>query len=161
MSAAERDRPGPGAGNRQRELVRLVTRLIVAQAAAAMAIGLPFSRRQWTSVAVTLVIVAALGGLAAAARSGTQGAWLLAVGFEGAFAAYGLVQFISARYFGGTLFAILAEGALLHPAVARAFAARPVARRGATGEPGLGEPGLGEPGLGDAAGGALHGSAGR
>jgi len=106
-------------------LVRLATRLVVAQTVAAAAIGLPFSRRQLSSVLITLAMVAALCVLVLVVRSGTKTAWLIAVGFEVAFVGYGLSRFFTARYLGGTLFAILAVGTLAHPAVARAFAVMP------------------------------------
>lgn len=32
-----------------------------------------------------------------------------------------LIRFLTSRYIGGTLFGVIALGALLHPAVARAF----------------------------------------
>ena len=109
-------------------LIPLVTRLVVAQAIAAAAIGLPFSKRQLSSILITLAIVAALCGLAFLVRSGTKTAWLIAVGFEVAFIAFGLSRFFGARYVGGTLFAIIAAGTLLHPAVARAYAVLPPRR---------------------------------
>lgn len=108
-----------------RVLVRLVTRLVVAQAIAAAAVGLPFSRRHLTSVLITLAMVAALCALAVLVRSGTRTAWLIALGFELAFIGYGLSRFFTARYVGGTLFAILTAAALVHPAVARAYAVGP------------------------------------
>jgi hypothetical protein len=117
--------PGRPRDEQGRALVRLVTRLVVAQAVAAAAIGLPFSRRQLSSVLITLAMVAALCVLALVVRSGTKTAWLIAVGFEVAFIGYGLSRFFTARYLGGTLFAILAAGTLAHPAVARAFAVMP------------------------------------
>jgi hypothetical protein len=104
-----------------RLLVRLVTRLVVAQTIAAAAIGLPFSRRQLSSVLITLAMVAALCGLVVLVRSGTRAAWLIAVGFEMAFVGYGLSRFFTSRYLGGTLFAIITAGTLVHPAVARAY----------------------------------------
>ena len=132
-------------------LVRLVTRLVVAQTIAAAAIGLPFSRRQPSSVLITLAMVAALCVLVLIVRSGTKTAWLIAVGYEVAFVGYGLSRFFAARYLGGTLFAILALGTLAHPAVARAFAVMP---RRAPQEPG--ELGLPEA-AGDACGGQARG----
>lgn len=102
-------------------LIRLVTRLVVAQAVACAAIGLPFSRRQLSSVLITLAMVAALWTLAVLARSGTRAAWRITITFEVAFVLYGLSRFFFARYVGGTLFAIITMGALLHPAVARAY----------------------------------------
>jgi len=134
--------------DRGRLLVRLVTRLVVAQAIAAAAVGLPFSRRQLSSVLITLAMVAALCGLAVLVRSGTKTAWLIAVGFEVAFIGYGLSRFFAARYLGGTLFAIIAVGTLVHPAVARAYAVAPLR---APEEP------QDELGVGDAAGDACGG----
>jgi hypothetical protein len=129
-------------------LVRLVTRLVIAQAIAAAAVGLPFSKRQLSSILITLAMVAALCGLVFLVRSGTKTAWLVALGFEMAFVAYGLSRFFAARYLGGTLFAIITLGTLVHPAVARAYA---VAPRRAPEEP------PGELDLGDAPGGACGG----
>jgi hypothetical protein len=130
-------------GEPGRLLVRLVTRLVIAQAIAAAAVGLPFSKRQLSSVLITLAMVAALCGLVFLVRSGTKTAWLVALGFEMAFVAYGLSRFFAARYLGGTLFAIITLGTLIHPAVARAYG---VAPRRAQEEP------PDELGLGDAAG---------
>jgi len=109
-----------------RVLVRLVTRLVVVQAVAAAAVGLPFSKRQLSSVLITLAMVAALCVLAVIVRSGTRTAWLIAVGFEVSFVCFGLSRFFTERYVGGTLFAIIAAGTLAHPAVARAYAVRPL-----------------------------------
>jgi len=141
-----------GPGRPRRELIRLVTRLVVAQTVAAAAIGLPFSRRHLPSILITLALVVALAGLALLVRSGTRAAWLVAVGFELAFIGYGLSRFFAARYLGGTLFAILALGTLAHPAVARAFAVMP--RRAPQAPPG--ELGLSEA-AGDAYGGQVRG----
>jgi hypothetical protein len=47
------------------------------------------------------------------------------VGFEAAFFVYGVSRFVTARYVGGTLFAFVIVGSLLHPAVARAYSAAP------------------------------------
>jgi hypothetical protein len=139
-------RRGPGAGS-PHELVRLVTRLVVAQAALAGAIGLPYSRRHLPSIIITLMLVAALWGLVMVVRSGTQAGWILAIGFETAYILFGLSRFFTSRYLGGTLFAICTLGTLLHPAVARAF----------TGQPGRGRPGFSETGLTEPADGALDG----
>ena len=158
MRAAEPGAPGRRrlAGRSRDErgqvLVRLVTRLVVAQTIAAAAIGLPFSRRQLSSVLITLAMVAALCVLVLIVRSGTKTAWLTAVGFEVTFVGYGLSRFFAARYLGGTLFAILALGTLAHPAVARAFAVMP--RRAPQAPPG--ELGLSEA-AGDAYGGQVRG----
>ena len=129
-------RAGPAA-------VRLVTRLVVAQAAAAAAVGLAFSRRHLPSVLITLALVLSLCLLALLVRSGTRAAWLAAVGFEAVFFTYGVSRFVSARYVGGTLFAAVIAGTLLHPAVARAYSAVPGALPGHD---------RGEVGFGDAAG---------
>ncbi len=132
--------PGRPRDEQGRALIRLVTRLVVAQAVAAAAIGLPFSRRQLSSVLITLAMVAALCVLAFVVRSGTKTAWLIAVGFEVAFIGYGLSRFFAARYLGGTLFAILAAGTLAHPAVVRAFAVLPLrAPQESPGEFGVGD----------------------
>jgi hypothetical protein len=47
------------------------------------------------------------------------------VGFESVFFVYGVSRFVFARYVGGTLFALIVAGTLLHPAVARAYSAVP------------------------------------
>jgi hypothetical protein len=47
------------------------------------------------------------------------------VGFESVFFVYGVSRFVAARYVGGTLFALVVAGTLLHPAVARAYSALP------------------------------------
>jgi MFS superfamily sulfate permease-like transporter len=104
------------------ELVRLVTRLVIAQTGLAAAIGLPYSRRHLPSIVITLMLAAALWGLAMVVRSGTHAAWTVAIGFETAYILFGLFRFFTSRYLGGTLFAIITLATLLHPAVARAFA---------------------------------------
>ena len=121
-SMAMKGRPRAARSN---SLVRLVTRLIVAQAAVAAAIGLSYSRRHLPSIIITLMLVVALLGLAAMCRSGTPVAWMVAIGFETAFVMFGLIRFITSRYVGGTLFGMIALGVLLHPAVARAFSGAP------------------------------------
>jgi hypothetical protein len=64
----------------------------------------------------------------------------MALGFELAFFAYGVSRFLVARYVGGTLFAVVVVGALLHPAVARAYSAVPGALPGhERGEVGFGD----------------------
>jgi hypothetical protein len=110
--------------------VRLVTRLVVAQAAAAAAVGLAFSRRHPPSVLITLALVVSLCLIALLVRSGTRAAWLAAVSLESAFFVYGVSRFVVARYVGGTLFAAIVAGTLLHPAVARAYSAVPGALPG-------------------------------
>jgi hypothetical protein len=109
----------------RQSLVKLVTRLITAQAGVAAAIGLAYSRKQVPSIIITLMLVVALLGLAAMCRSGTPVAWMVAIGFETAFVMFGLIRFITSRYAGGTLFGMIALGVLLHPAVARAFSGAP------------------------------------
>lgn len=137
LSAAAGDRPRP---DRSRPLVRLVTRLITAQAAVTAAIGLSYSRRHVPSIIITLMLVVALLGLAALTRSGTHAAWASAIGLESAFVMFGLIRFISTRYLGGTLFGIIGLGVLLHPAVARAFSQVP----GPAERPGEVRPALGD-----------------
>ncbi len=130
-------------------LVALVTRLVIAQTGLAAAIGLLYSRRHLTSIVITLMLVAALCGLVLVVRSGTPSGWLLAVGAEAAFVLFGLLRFVTSRYLGGTLFAIITLGMLLRPAVARAF----------NGPPGRARQRLGEAGLAEAAEGAIGGRA--
>jgi len=126
-------------GGHQRALVRLVTRLLVTQAALASAIGLVFSRRHLPSVLVTVLVVAVLCGLAVAARTGTHAAWVAILSVEGAYILAGLLSFVTAHFVGGTLLAIITVGVLAHPAVARAFGSGP--RRASAGSAhGLGEP---------------------
>jgi hypothetical protein len=123
QAADPRAKGGPQARTRPQELVALVTRLIVMQAVVAAAIGLSYSRRHLPSIIITLMLVAALLGLVAMTRSATHGAWVLAIGFESAFVAFGLFRFFTSRYLGGTLLGIITLGVLLHPAVAHAFSA--------------------------------------
>jgi hypothetical protein len=106
-------------------MVKLVTRLVVAQAGADAAIGLCYSRRHLPSVLITLILVLTVLGLATVARTGTHVAWLVALGSESAFVMFGLVRFITSRYVGGTLLGMIAMGVLLHPAVARAYSGAP------------------------------------
>jgi hypothetical protein len=84
--------------------------------------------------------VASLCLLALLVRSGTRAAWLGAVSFEAGFFVYGVSKFVVARYVGGTLFAAVVAGTLLHPAVARAYSAVPGALPGhERGEVGFGD----------------------
>ena len=137
---------GPQAG-RTHQLVKLASRFITAQAAAAAAIGLGYSRRHVPSIVITLMLVVALLGLAALARTGAHTAWLSAIGFESAYIMFGLIRFFSARYLGGTLFGIIALGVLLHPAVARAFSGAAAQGERAFGaEPALSDAGADAPG---------------
>jgi ribose/xylose/arabinose/galactoside ABC-type transport system permease subunit len=111
-------------------LVKVVTRLVTAQAAVAAAIGLAYSRKHIPSLIITLMLVVTLLGLAAMSRSGTQVAWMVTIGFETAFVMFGLIRFITSRYLGGTLFAMISLAVLLHPAVARAFSGVPAQAEG-------------------------------
>lgn len=106
-------------------MVRLVWRLAVAQAVAAAAIGLPFSRRHLPSILITVSLVLAVCLVALLARTGTRAAWLATFAFETAYFLFGLTRFMSARYLGGTLFSLVIAGTLMHPSVARAYSARP------------------------------------
>ena len=114
-------RAGSHPRQRRHPLVALVTRLVVAQTGLEAAIGLLYSRRHLPSIAITLMLVAALWGVVLVVRAGTQSAWVLTVGAETAFLLFGLFRFATSRYLGGTLFAIITLGTLLHPAVERAF----------------------------------------
>ncbi|MDR0342654.1 MAG: hypothetical protein LBI49_05955 [Nocardiopsaceae bacterium] len=107
------------------EMVRLITRMLVAQALASALIGLLFGRRHVSSVLITLAFVAAICGLAVLARVGTHAAWLIAITFEAAFFVYGLSAFVFTRYLGGTLLSLITLGTLLHPSVAGAFTSVP------------------------------------
>lgn len=121
MSAGKPDGKLRASGG-QHELVRLVTRLVIAQAVAGAAIGLLFSRRHLPSILITLALVAAVCALAAVVRSGGHAAWLVAITFESAYVVFGLSRFLTSRYLGGTLLGIITLGALLQPSVARDFA---------------------------------------
>ena len=114
-------------------LVSVIARMMTAQAGASAAIGLAYSRRNVPWLVLTILVALALCGLAAMVRSGSHAAWLIAISGESALAAIGLFRFAYARYMGGTLLAMVSLGALLHPAVARAF-----------GRPGAEQPGLAE-----------------
>lgn len=123
-------------------LVKLVTRLVLAQAGADAAIGLCYSRRHVPSILITLMLVLALLGLAVVARSGTHVAWLITLAAESAFVMFGMVRFITSRYVGGTLLGMITMGVLLHPVVARAYSGIPAgADSGLRTEPALGEAG--------------------
>ena len=155
MSAA--DPGGPEASRtegRPHELIRLATRLIAAQAIAAAAVGLPFSRRHLPTILITLALVAALFLLAAVVRNGGHAAWLIAISAESAFVVFGLSRFLASRYLGGTLLGIITLGALLKPSVGRALSA---ARRPAA--PAEADFGAAAEGLDDAQDGPLHGRA--
>jgi ribose/xylose/arabinose/galactoside ABC-type transport system permease subunit len=49
---------------------------VLAQAAIGAAIGIAYSRRHLPSIIITLMLVAALFGLALVTRTGTHAAWL-------------------------------------------------------------------------------------
>ncbi len=141
MAGPESQREAPC--DRPDSLIRLVTRLVTSQAAVAGAIGLFFTRRQLATVLVTLAIVLVLCGLAVLARTGSHAAWVAALSVEGTFVLVGLLRFVTTRYVGGTLFAMITVGVLIHPAVARAFASGPQPGPEALGDNPLGEPGSG------------------
>lgn len=136
-------------GDNRSALVRLVTRLLVTQAALAGAIGLFFSRRHLPSVLFTLLVVAVLCGLAVAARTGTYAAWVAILSAEGAYILIGLLSFVTARFVGGTLLAMSTAGVLIHPGVARAFGSGP-RRASQAHAQGRAEPDPGEGELGQA-----------
>jgi hypothetical protein len=141
MAGPESQRGVPG--DRPDSLIRLVNRLITSQAAATGAIGLFFTRRHLATVLVTLAIVLVLCGLALVVRTGSHAAWVAALSVEGAFVLVALLRFVTTGYVGGTLFAIITIGVLVHPGVARAFASGPQPGGEALGENPLGEPGRG------------------
>jgi hypothetical protein len=132
-----------GPADQRGTLVRLVTRLIVAQAAVAAAIGLFFSKRHLPSIVFTLAVVALLCGLAAASRTGSHAAWVAALAAESALVLFGVLRFMTARYVGGTLLAIITAAVLIHPAVARAYGSAPQQGGEALAEEPLGETGTG------------------
>ena len=150
-AASERSR---GTGQRQSELVALVTRFVVAQAGLTGAIGLSYSRRNGPWIVVTLMLAVALCGLAVVLRSGSHSAWIFAVGLESAVITLGLFRFFTARFLGGTLFGLVTLGILVHPAVTRAFGGLPGSRGQALGDAQLSELGnaAGEPFGGRASG---------
>ena len=137
MSAAvDPARPPGAAGPQQRpvaqdgpaQVVAMVTRLLMAQAALSTAISVFFRGKNVPWTAFTVLLAIALCCLAAAVRSGSHSAWVIAISFEAAFAAIGLYRFVTARFLGGTLFALIALGVLAHPAVVRAFGRVPERR---------------------------------
>jgi hypothetical protein len=130
------------AGKRQ-VIIRLMTRLVVAQATLAAAVGLVYSRRHLPSVVTTMLLVATLCVLAFVVRSGTHVAWIVALSVESGFVLFGLSRFFAARYVGGTLFAIIATGALIHPAVAAAYQVSATSDEETALDPGLEERGFG------------------
>jgi hypothetical protein len=146
-----------------REHVRLVTRLLIAQAGAAAAVSLLFSRRSTAVVVTTIMLVAALCVLAALAHTGTNPARNVIFASELGLLVFGLYRFSFYRYMGGTVFAIVVAAALLHPSVIRAYAL-PSAVGDSDVPRGEVPAGLGAPGgsaIHDPTGGALGESAGR
>lgn len=126
-------KPGTRSGHDQTArtpLVRMVTRLVYSQTIATAFVGVPFSRRHLSSILLTLAMVAAFLLVGLMVRTGGRAAWLVAVCYESAFFVYGLSRFVTARYVGGTLFALVVAGSLLHPAVVRAYSAAPARLRG-------------------------------
>ena len=120
----------PVAQDRPAQVVAMVTRLVIAQAALSTAISVFFRGRNVPWTAFTVLLAIALCCLAAVVRSGSHSAWVIAISFEAAFAAVGLYRFVTARFLGGTLFALIALGVLAHPAVVRAFGRAPERRAG-------------------------------
>jgi hypothetical protein len=106
---------------RSRALVTLVSRLLVAQAGASLAVSLSYGKRHLAPILLAVGVAVALCGLAAVMRSGTHSAWLLGVCVESGIVAVGLFWFAYTGYIGGTLLAIISLGTMLHPSVARAF----------------------------------------
>lgn len=101
--------------------VRLVNRLVLAQAGASAALNLSFSRRTVLVVVTTLVFVAALCALAMVASAGTHSARTVVLGFEFVVAVAGLYRFAFERYLAGTISAIVIAAVLMHPAVIRSY----------------------------------------
>jgi hypothetical protein len=102
-------------------LIRLASRLLLAQAGACAALGVGFSRRNLPWLLLAVLIAAAVAGLAVLVRSGSHAAWQIAVTAESGLVAIGLFRFAYAGYLGGTLLGTVTLGTLLHPAVSRAF----------------------------------------
>jgi hypothetical protein len=109
---------------RRDAVVKLVSRLLVAQAAVSGVIALAYHRTSGGWLAFTVVAVAACVGLAALVRSASYASWLVTLGFEACYVVVGLVTFGYSSYLGGTLLAIITVGTLLRPSVARAFASQ-------------------------------------
>jgi len=124
---------------RPQALIVFVSRLLVAQAGAGAAIGLAYSRRNAPWLLLTIAVAVAVVCLAGIVRSGSHTVWLLAICVESTLVAVGLFRYAYARYMGGTLLAIITLATLLHPAVARAFAATPRWHRPVPDHPGLAE----------------------
>lgn len=112
-------------GPRPHTLVRVVSRLMVAQALAGGLVGLAFARRQVPSIFITLSLVVAVCLVAMLARTGTRAGWLITFAFESVYFLFGLSRFISARYVGGTLFSLIILVMMLHPPVTKAYGVLP------------------------------------
>jgi hypothetical protein len=155
--APRQDRPRRSQQHRTQphELVRLVSRLMLAQAAVTSAIGLACLRRNITWLLIASMVAVAAALLAGLIRSGTHAAWAAAVTCESALTLIGLVRVATVDYLGGTLLAIATLGVLIHPAVGQAFAA--AAGRG---QPGLRDVVVSEQSRAGNAGGAVGGGAG-
>ena len=116
----------------------------MAQAAVAAAIGLFFGKRHLPSILFTLAIVAVLCGLAVGEPdTGSHAVWVAALAAESALVLFGVLRFMTARYVGGTLLAIITAAVLIHPAVARAYGSAPQRGREGLAEEALGETGPG------------------
>ncbi|HEY1619918.1 MAG TPA: hypothetical protein VGG25_20005 [Streptosporangiaceae bacterium] len=154
------DLPAPRSAARSQPhpLVALVGRLLLVQSGATAVISLAFWRRSATWLLFALMLAVLLGCLSGLARTGTHLAWVATVVAEGAVTLLGLVRAMSLDYLGGTLFAIVTLGVLLHPAVGRAFTATG-SRRSQPGQPGFGEVRIGDASLAENVGG-IGGGAG-
>ncbi|HEY2549808.1 MAG TPA: hypothetical protein VGI64_04445 [Streptosporangiaceae bacterium] len=111
----------PAAQDRPAQIVAMVTRLVVAQATLSAAISVFFKGRNMPWTVFTVLLAIGVCCLAAMVRSGSHSAWVVAVSFETFFGAIGLYRFVTVRYLGGTLFALIALGVLAHPSVISAF----------------------------------------
>src|SRR5215472_3318704 len=97
---------------RPHALAQLASRMLLAQAGASAVIGVAYSRRNAPWLVFTVVAAIVVCALAGVVRSGNHGAWLAAVGIEAALVATGVIEFVYARYLGGSLLAILSLGVL-------------------------------------------------
>lgn len=132
LTAPRRPRAARAPRDRRHQLITLVSRFLLAQAAADAVISLAYGRRHLPWLVAALTVAVAVCGLAAVVRSGSHPAWLAAVSSESALVAVGLFRFAGAGYLGGTLLAIVTLGILLHPEVSRVFS-------GAAGQRGIRE----------------------
>ncbi|MQA96811.1 MAG: hypothetical protein GEV11_20010 [Streptosporangiales bacterium] len=113
---------------RRYRLVRLATTLVLAQACMAALTGLPYARRGDGTVPGVLALVLMLLVLVVLLRTGTPAARNTVLLVETVAFLIGAGIFVSGgRWVGGTTFAGVVAGVLLHPAVAAAFGvSRPV-----------------------------------